>query len=359
MRKRLLATLVLAVSATVLLGVPPSSSGHSTLPAQLTSTLEPQAYLPLVASNVPFFELGGYVKDQSLPYAYRMHYAGMGWVKTSILFQQDASSIISTAHNNGFKIQLTAQGSINMATPPNFEQDLSNWVSSLTAAGADAIEVWNEPNIDRAGFPGYISPTAYTNLLCASYTAIKAVNTDTLVISAAPAPTGWYGGCTPSGCDDLPWIQGLYAAGAGDCMDYIGAHHVSGATSPSSRSGHPLDPGGTHHSYYFLWQTEEYYDTFQGTKPVFYTSMGFLSQEGVSPFPAWFSWASGTTNAEQAAWLAEAAQLSMSTEMVHYIMVWNIDCLDSAYSPADGYAIIRPGGSCPSCDALHSMLGTR
>jgi len=87
--------------------------------------------------------------------------------------------------------------------------------------------------------------------------------------------------------------------------------------------------------------------------------MGYASQEGVPPFPVWFSWASGTTNAQQAAWLTEAAQLSMSTGMVHYIMVWNIDFPRYGNDPADGYAIIRPDGSCPSCEALHSLLGSR
>ena len=142
-------------------------------------------------------------------------------------------------------------------------------------------------------------------------------------------------------------------------MDYIGAHHNSGATSPSARSGHPANPTGTHHSYYFLWQTEEYYQAFQNTKPLYYTAMGYASQEGVPPFDSPFSWASGTDNAEQAAWLTEAAQLSMNTGMVHYIMIWNIDFPRYGVDPADGYAIIRPDGSCPSCDALHNSLGSR
>ena len=34
------------------------------------------------------------------------------------------------------------------------------------------------------------------------------------VISAAPAPTGWFGGCGPNGCDDAPWMVGLRNAGA-------------------------------------------------------------------------------------------------------------------------------------------------
>ena len=360
MRKQLSAAVSLAVVVTILARSPVFSQGNNEPvlhQVKATATLEPRAYLPLVVSNFPFFELGGHVNDLNLPYATRMHYAGMNWVKSQVYYQQDASSVIAAAHNNGLKIQLTALGTADMVTHPGFEQDFANWASSLAAVGADAIEIWKEPNIDREWATGHISPTLYTNLLCTSYNAINAVYSDTLVISAAPLPTGYFGGCTSNGCDDLPWIEGLYAANAGDCMDYIGAHHYIGATSPSARSGHPL--GLAHHSFYFLWQTEEYYQAFQSMKPLFYTEMGYASQEGVSPFHAAFSWASGTTNAEQAAWLTEAAQLSMSTGMVHYIMIWNIDFPRVDFVPQDGYAIIRPDDSCPSCEALHGLLGSR
>jgi len=144
-------------------------------------------------------------------------------------------------------------------------------------------------------------------------------------------------------------------------MDYIGAHHTVGATSPSARSGHPADLGGedSHYTWYFLWQTEEQYATFEGTRPLFYTELGYASQEGVPPFAEWFSWASGTTNADQAAWLVEAAELSMSTGMVEDTIIWNIDFPRYGYDPQDGYAIIRPDDSCPACEALHGLLGSR
>jgi hypothetical protein len=249
-----------------------------------------------------------------------------------------------------------------MVTQAGFEQDFANWVAGLAAAGADAIEVWNEPNIDREWQLGYISPQAYTNLLCTSYRAIKAGNSGTAVISAALSPTGSFGGtCQPNGgnCDDLPFLQGMVNAGAVQCMDYIGAHHNAGATSPSARSGHPADSGGQHHSWYFLPQTELYYRTFGGARKLFYTEMGYASQEGVPGFSDWFAWARGTDNAEQAAWLSEAVRLSINTGMVRCIIVWNIDFARYGQDPQDGYAIIRPGGACPACDSLHNVLGSR
>jgi len=303
------------------------------------------------------FELGAHITSQSFPYADKMHYAGMTWAKEQVGYGGDASGLIAAAHANGFKIQVSALGSAGMVTQAGFEQEFANWVAGIAAAGADAIEIWNEPNIDREWQIGHISPQAYTNLLCTAYSAIKAANPGTVVISAAPSPTGYFGGCSPNGCDDAPWMAGLRDAGAAQCMDYLGAHHNAGATSPSARSGHPA---GTHHSWYFLPQTELYYNTFGGARKLFYTEMGYASQEGVPAFHDAFGWARGINNAQQAAWLAEAVQLSVNTGMVRCIIVWNIGRSRYAgYDPQDGYNIIRPGGGCPACDALHNVLGAR
>ena len=334
--------------------------------SEVAGTLEPRAYIPIVVNHYPApFELGGFVSDLDLPESERMHYAGMNWVKVQATYPNDVSAIIATAHAKNFKVQVTALGSSEMVTQTNFEQDYAAWVHDLTTAGADAIEVWNEPNLPFRSWPaGYISPTLYTDLLCAAHTAIKAVDADTLVISAAPAPTGYFGGCGPEGCDDLPWLEGLYAAGAGSCMDYIGAHHLSGATSPAARSGHPADPGGSHHSWYFLWQTEEYYAAFEETEQIFYTVLGYLTPEGFGWIPDPFSWAADTTVAQQAQWLAEVAELSRQTGMVGHVMIWNVDfdCYGDCggyEDPQAGYAIIRPDDSCPACESLHAVLGPR
>ncbi|MCS7178980.1 MAG: NBR1-Ig-like domain-containing protein [Anaerolineae bacterium] len=306
------------------------------------------------------FELGGHVADFSFPYAAQMRYAGMNWVKTQIRYPADASGVIAAAHAAGFKIQVSALGPANMTGQPGFEQEIARWVARMAAAGADAIEVWNEPNLDREWQNGLIHPANYTKLLCAAYQAIKAANPGTAVISAAPAPTGFFGGCHPHGCDDKPWMEGLFAAGAANCLDYLGAHYNAGATPPSARSGHPADGGDRHHSWYFLPQTELYYHIFRGTRQLFYTELGYASQEGVEPFPDNFWWARGNDNSEQAAWLAESVRLSIQTGMVRCIIVWNVDFLRPIPGdPQNGYAIIRPGGACPACEALHAVLGSR
>lgn len=313
---------------------------------------EPAPDLPEV-DEATAFGVGGQVHSLSLSPVDTMQDVGMTWVKVQVYQSQDASQIINTAHALGFRVQLTAVGGRLMVTQPDFERDFISWVADLAAAGADAIEVWNEPNIDREWTAGYISPEAYTDLLCAAHAAIKEANPDARVISAGPAPTGYFGGCGPDGCDDLPFLQGMYAAGAGECMDYIGVHYNAGATAPSARSGHPADDGRGYHSWYFVPQMELYYDAFEGTKRLFYTELGYASQEGVPPFPDSFTWAGNTTDAQQADWLAEAVQLSRDSGMVRCAIIWNVNFSRYGDDPQDGYAIIRPDGSCPVCHALN------
>ena len=50
-------------------------------------------------------------------------------------------------------------------------------IGIAAALGADAIEVWNEPNLDREWPTGQISGAGYVRLLQASHAAIKGANT--------------------------------------------------------------------------------------------------------------------------------------------------------------------------------------
>ena len=111
---------------------------------------------------------------------------------------------------------------------------------------------------------------------------------------------------------------------------------------------------------YFLPQTELNYNVFQDTRQIFYTEMGYASQEGLPRFDDKFGWARDITNSQQAAWLAEAAQLSINTGMVRCIIVWNVDySARVGTDPQEAFAILRPGGGCPACETLHNMMGTR
>jgi len=41
------------------------------------------------------------------------------------------------------------------------------------------------------------------------------------------------------------------------------------------------------------------------------------------------------------------------------MIIWNVDFTRYDDDPMAGYAIIRPGGACPACDALRAVTGGR
>jgi hypothetical protein len=192
-------------------------------------------------------------------------------------------------------------------------------------------------------------------MLAPAYNAIKSANPNVMVISGAPAPTGFDNGT--NAWSDSRYMAGVAAAGGANYMDCIGVHHNAGATSPSAASGHPA--GGTHYSWYFWPTLNMYYNTIGGSRPVCFTELGFLSaQDFGGGLPGNFSWASNTTVGQHAQWLAEAVSLSANSGKVRLLIDWNVDfTLFSGSDPQAGYAMLRPDGSCPSCGLVGQVMG--
>ncbi len=309
------------------------------------------------------FEAGGHVMEMSLNTFGLMNRAGMRWAKVQIRYMQgdDPSKVsgsINTAKSNNFKILLGIVGDQSQlaAGGDGYIAQYSQFVAGVAGLGADAIEVWNEPNIDREWPAGQINGGNYTKLLAAAYNAIKSRNANTLVISGAPAPTGYFGaaGCTANGCNDDVFMQQMAQAGAAQYMDCVGLHYNEGIIAPSATSG---DPRGSYPSYYFQSMLARGYSPFGG-KSVCFTELGYLSPQGFgTPLPGSFAWAQNTTVAQHAQWLAEAATLAAQSGKVRLMIVWNVDFpFYTATDPMGGYAIFRPDGSCPACDTLGAVL---
>jgi hypothetical protein len=105
---------------------------------------------------------------------------------------------------------------------PDFDEAWSEYVRRLVERypRAVGVEVWNEPNIVPM-FPPYPDPERYTALLRAAYEAVKSVDPQLPVISGGLFAADRSG---PYGIADAAFLAGIYAAGAGDSMDAIGAH---------------------------------------------------------------------------------------------------------------------------------------
>ncbi|HLV37341.1 MAG TPA: LysM domain-containing protein [Spirillospora sp.] len=306
------------------------------------------------------FELGGQVF--SFQYDTLMRQAGMTWVKRQVVWNLgDSTSVaqgyINEARNKGFKILLSIKGNPAQiaANPAQYYQQFAAFLGDVAALGPEAIEVWNEQNIDREWPAGQISPQAYTQMLTAAYNAIKSRNSSVMVISGAPAPTGFFGGaCTAAGCDDQPFLVGMRNAGAANVMDCVGIHYNEGVLSPDARSG---DPRGNpnHYTRYYGTMVDTYRAAFPD-KPLCFTELGYLSPEGYGPLPDAFAWAVDVTVQDQAAWLARAATLARQSGFVRLLIVWNVDATEYGQDPQAGYAIIRPNNTCLACNTLAAVM---
>ncbi len=311
-------------------------------------------------SNPTGFALGGHVVGFGAVDVMRS--AGMTWAKVQIRWNRGegtgaAANVINQARANGLNILLGVVGNPSqMGDYEAYTNEFAAYLGQVAALGPDAIEVWNEPNLTREWPAGQVNGGTYTIMLQKAYTAIKTANPNVLVISGAPAPTGAFGGgCGAQGCDDLPFLRQMRAAGAVNYMDCLGAHYNEGIVGPDARSGDPRDVD--YYTRYFFGMLDTYYNTFNGAKNVCFTELGYLSGEGFPPLPPAFGWAANTSVAEHAQWLGRAAELARASGRVPLMIVWNVDFTGVwGDDPQGGYAIIRPDSSCPACGPLAAAV---
>jgi len=118
--------------------------------------------------------------------------------------------------------------------PPDNYQDFYDFVSAFVSrygpkspiGQVDAIEVWNEVNLNREWGMGVISQQQaadYVRLLSGAYKAAHDANPQIVVITAGLSPTGVK---TSEAWDDVEYMQWLFDAGmkGGVNYDVLGAH---------------------------------------------------------------------------------------------------------------------------------------
>jgi uncharacterized protein YgiM (DUF1202 family) len=341
------------------------STGAAPAQAAAPAAAAPAAAAPAPAPAGSFggFELGAHIKTFEIMTRMKNE-AGMSWAKYQAVFSggaPDLSGVINSAHSQGIKILIGAVGDRGRAGDTNYHKEFAAGLAAIAKQGADAIEVWNEPNLDReygVSGAGQVNPENYANMLREAYTAIKAANPNVLVVSGAPAPTGFYGGgCSSAGCDDAPFLQRLAAAGGANYADCIGAHHNGTMVGPDTQSGAPVG-SASHHGWYFQGTLAVAYNAFGGKRPVCWTELGYVTKDGIAgSLPSGFSWGNNITLANQAEWLARAAQLSRESGKVRIMIIWNADFRQFDDDPQAGFSIFRPDGSCPACGGLKATMG--
>ena len=303
------------------------------------------------------FEYGGHVTSTASERAAQaMRRAGMTWMKVQVRYSPgmgagSVSGIIGDAKGRGFKVLIAVVGNPGElgSGGSGYMDQFASFLGGVASQGPDAIEVWNEPNIDREWPRGQISGAMYADLLRRSYQAIKGANGSVMVISGAPAPTGAEGAFPGQVLNDDNWIRQMVDAGGLQYMDCLGAHYNEGIVGPSARGGDPRDG---YYTRYFFGMLDTYWALSGGQKPICFTELGYLTSAGYGPLPSFFGWAQNVSLQQHAAWLAEAAALASQSGKVRLMIVWNVDFTVYSSDPQAGYAMIRADGSCPACDAM-------
>ncbi|MFQ3534291.1 MAG: hypothetical protein SNJ58_00300 [Aggregatilineales bacterium] len=119
--------------------------------------------------------------------------------------------------------------------PPADLQDFVNYAVAVAERYKGRIrhfQIWNEPNLAFEWGDRPVEPERYTQLLCRTYRALKAVDPQIVVISGALAPTIDLSGYNLS---SAIFLERMYAAGAKDCFDVLGAQGYGLFSGPTDR----------------------------------------------------------------------------------------------------------------------------
>ncbi|HRW04808.1 MAG TPA: SH3 domain-containing protein [Caldilineaceae bacterium] len=251
----------------------------------------------------------------------------------------ETDQIIDVLHGNGINVlfsvvtapQWTRPDKPGTGGPPNDFNLYANFVGAMAGrycGRLQAIEVWNEQNLQREweGFP--LDPALYMDLLRRSYGAIKAACPSMIVVSGATTPTG----NSPVAVDDIDYLRGMYNNGLAQYSDAVGVH-PSGYGQPPNvtfqdwQAGRYEAPSHVNHrSFYFRSTMEEsrnvmvqYGDV---NKRLWPTEFGWASSQ--SPHPG-YEYAAYNSPQQQAQYTVEAYTMMRNWGWVGVPFLWNLN----------------------------------
>ena len=121
--------------------------------------------------------------------------------------------------------------------PPDHLADYAEFAQAVARRYAGRLKgyvIWNEPNLAREWGNRLPDPAAYTEMLCSAYRAIKAVDSQAVVVSAGLAPTNDQ---NAEALDDRVFLERMYRAGARECFDVLGVHAYGFGQAPDDVRG--------------------------------------------------------------------------------------------------------------------------
>lgn len=277
--------------------------------------------------------------------------AGPGrWMPDSLA---NLDELTATAQLRGLKVVAVvtgapqwANGTTDPYVPPRDPADFRRFMNSLAARTRGTVaawEIWNEPD-EREFWHGPVGPQYYAPLLKAAHAGIVAADPQALVLAA------------PSTGNNYPFLEGLYANGAGDSFSGVAVHTDTACliTPPDS---YYRDPGGRIGRFSFLG-FREIHDVLarngHADRPIILTEIGWSATKtrcarGASAGKK----AAGVTEAQQAANLKLAYHCLSYYPYVRAALWFSLRDTSAADTEIGRYGLQRFDGSRrPAFDAL-------
>ena len=251
--------------------------------------------------------------------------------------------------------------------PPDNYHDYAEFVSAVVSRYAEgssigrvhAIQVWNEPNLDREwGGQRPVdrrSAADYVRLLGLTYRAAKAADPAVTVIAGSLAPTGWSG---PEALPDDQYLRAMFEAGLKGNYDVLGANANVQCPSIEAQPGAcPVMPERMRHPSFYFRRVEQLRAIMvangDAEKQIWLMEFGWTT-DTVHPDYAWYA----TDEATKAELIVRAFQYARDhwSPWIGVMALWSI--ADPAWGPQDEqvwWAITNPDGSTrPAYDRLRA-----
>lgn len=154
----------------------------------------------------------------------------VGWIRLQA-GPDNVTSLIKDAVAAGINVDVQVMPDGELPTPSNMVNVSMKAVEEDGPLGVNVYEIMNEPNTHSYGLPGNYMPAAnYTAVLKASYTKIKSMDPDAIVLVGGLAPT-----CgSPENCGSNPqgqinYLEAMYSNGSKGYFDAMNMHPYSGS----------------------------------------------------------------------------------------------------------------------------------
>ncbi len=293
----------------------------------------------------------------------RVEQLGVGWAKVQIdwaLLQPNGPDEISqdfrrqelyieSLHQRGVKVLVSiakAPGWSRSVTvesgPPDDPQALVRFLEIMLGEFGDAVEaveVWNEPNLQREWQGQPLTGASYMRYFAPAYQAIRAYSDRMLVDAKQPRPRPMIvvtAGLAPTSTsdfsvDDRAYLQQMYDAGLsayGDVM--VGAHPYSWGNPPDARCCNAVEGQGWDDDphFFFADNIADYRAIMEGSghasSQLMVTEFGWATWDGF-PGGAPEEWMAYNDKWAQANYTMRAFEIGQQADYIGPMMLWNLN----------------------------------